>query len=241
LNKPFLNARHNKLLGIVLLSLTFHAAILYLVVGSSLGKQKDSSANISPQRAPIQAKLIFNTLEKESKEKTVDEVISESSIEISPAETIEVPNVPDIPTQVRQDTEELSLTKIEGNTQQIISIPAPKNFTGAEAVKRQFSTKNQRQLQNLAAEASRQYQELKTSPILKGRKVDPFVTEEEKLLSNVQVKVDCSSTTNKVIAAVSGFAGGMLKCSRGPEISGFIQDRLDKTAHLPAKNKTEER
>lgn len=84
------------------------------------------------------------------------------------------------------------------------------------------------QQQRLAEQSARQYRQNQISPVIPKPPEQPFLTETEKLMKEASVRVDCSSTVNKSIATLSKIVGGVLDCSKGPEVSSFIENRINK-------------
>lgn len=98
--------------------------------------------------------------------------------------------------------------------------------------RRHLNSFQQQQQNKVAQQASRYYQQHKNSPVIDEEVEDPFITEGEKLMKTNEVRVDCSSITNKLVIGAAFITGGRnLKCSKAPEINGFIQDRINKKSH----------
>lgn len=86
----------------------------------------------------------------------------------------------------------------------------------------------QREQQVIAEEglrAAKEFRRKKNSPDL----IDPRKDDEETVVEERPVKrVNCSGTTNKTLATLSGWAGGTLKCSKGSDYERFIEARVAK-------------
>lgn len=106
--------------------------------------------------------------------------------------------------------------------------------------RRHLSSFQQQQQNKVAAQASRNYQQHKNSPVIDDEIKNPFMTEDEKLRDNLKVRADCSSTSKKTTAALLGFFGGQIDCSKPPPINGFIKDRINKKNHLPGQYRQED-
>tara|TARA_R110000772_G_scaffold99217_27_gene199131 strand:+ start:497 stop:1360 length:864 start_codon:yes stop_codon:yes gene_type:complete len=106
--------------------------------------------------------------------------------------------------------------------------------TVADKVKNQLHSSSQRSIAELAAEEAARYRREQTSPSLLDKPELSKLTEDEKLQKENEVLADCSSYTNKGIAILAGLTGGNIKCTTTNGAESFIQDRLNKTAHLPA-------
>ncbi|MFT5677151.1 MAG: hypothetical protein ACI808_003103 [Paraglaciecola sp.] len=226
-----------KLPIIVALSLGLHFLLLYTLVQSHSFKATNEDKIPIDRSLPIQARLVFTPIMSPNESRKETEILTtvvkkeiipplEEQVESSemPApkadeETATTPPVKAIPTQ--QPVQKTPSAIVYGN--------AP------DMARQQLSGLNKTKLQELAQQAAREYQQQKNSPELNLKRVDPFVTEDQKLRDKVQVRVNCSGNTNKVAIVLSGFMGGTLKCSKGPNIDSFIQNRLNKTALLPAK------
>lgn len=222
---------------IVALSLGLHFLLLYTLVQSHSFKATNEDKIPIDRSLPIQARLVFTPIMSPNESRKETEILTtvvkkeiipplEEQVESSemPApkadeETATTPPVKAIPTQ--QPVQKTPSAIVYGN--------AP------DMARQQLSGLNKTKLQELAQQAAREYQQQKNSPELNLKRVDPFVTEDQKLRDKVQVRVNCSGNTNKVAIVLSGFMGGTLKCSKGPNIDSFIQNRLNKTALLPAK------
>lgn len=106
--------------------------------------------------------------------------------------------------------------------------------TVADKVKDQLHSSTQQSIADLAAEEAARYRREQTSPSLFDKPELSQLTEDEKLEKENEVLADCSSYTNKGVAVLSGLMGGNIKCTNTNGAESFIQDRLNKTAHLPA-------
>lgn len=103
-----------------------------------------------------------------------------------------------------------------------------------DVVKDQLNSYQNNKLENMAAEAAKEYRKQLTSPTLFGKQEESFLTEDEKFEQKITTSVDCSSATNQTMATVMKLLGGRVKCSEPPPFDSFIQKRLNKSAHLPA-------
>ncbi len=106
--------------------------------------------------------------------------------------------------------------------------------TIADKVKGQLHNSTQQSIAELAAEEAARYRREQTSPSLLDKPELSQLTEDEKLEKENEILADCSSYTNKGIAILAGLTGGNIKCTTTKGAESFIQDRLNKSAHLPA-------
>lgn len=234
-----MNSSQGQLLRVILASLALHSLLFYLIAqrevfGPSVSVNK-STANVVIE--PIKARLLFAPI-------ATDEVIEEEpqAKVVSPAEQQdEVPLeiTADVPAKQKTTqplpTSALTSDPVAGATSDNTKQPATHSLSAGELAKRQLRGYQQRQLDSLSKQAATSYQQHKNSPVLKGKKIDPFVTEDEKLRASNRITVNCSSSINKTAAVMLSLFGGTLKCSQPPAVKVFIQNRLNKTQHLPAK------
>ncbi|WP_160182154.1 hypothetical protein [Paraglaciecola mesophila] len=106
--------------------------------------------------------------------------------------------------------------------------------TVADKVKGQLHNTTQQSIAELAAEEAARYRREQSSPSLLDKPELSQLTEDEKLEKENEVLADCSSYTNKGVAVLAGLMGGNIKCTTTNGAESFIQDRLNKSAHLPA-------
>lgn len=106
--------------------------------------------------------------------------------------------------------------------------------TVADKVKGQLHNTTQQSIAELAAEEAARYRREQTSPSLLDKPELSQLTEDEKLEKENEILADCSSYTNKGVAILAGLTGGNIKCTTTNGAESFIQDRLNKSAHLPA-------
>ncbi|MDO6840037.1 hypothetical protein Q4602_11205 [Paraglaciecola chathamensis] len=106
--------------------------------------------------------------------------------------------------------------------------------TVADKVKGQLHNSTQQSIAELAAEEAARYRREQTSPSLLDKPELSQLTEDEKLEKENEILADCSSYTNKGVAILAGLTGGNIKCTTTNGAESFIQDRLNKSAHLPA-------
>lgn len=76
-----------------------------------------------------------------------------------------------------------------------------------------------------AEQAAKAFQERKNSPVLSGPSTQQIQTNENRRPSK---RVNCSSTTNKTLAILSGIAGGTLECTKMDDHKRFIEARVNK-------------
>jgi hypothetical protein len=136
-----------------------------------------------------------------------------------------------------QNNEENVITIIEKNIAATTS--SEMRTPATNMARRHLSSFQQQQRNQLAKQASKYYQQHKNSPVINSEVKDPFMTEDEKLIGSLRVRVDCSSTSKKTTAVLLSFLGGQIDCSRPPPISGFIQNRMNKGSSLSGQNQQE--
>jgi hypothetical protein len=242
-----LNSSQGKLLKVILASLILHALVLYLFARKEVFS---SNASVSDNTAatpvePIEARLMFPPIPTNNDIKDELQALATQPLvqhqEDTPPEVkpeVNVSKKPTAPLPALAPT--LAPVAAPGNTEENNNQPALHTTNTAALAKKHMSSFQQDQLDSLAQKAARTYQRQKNSPVLRRKKIDPFVTEDEKFQASNRIKVNCNSGTNKAAAALSYFFGGSLKCSQPPKINTFIQDRLNKKMHLPAKYENEE-
>ena len=76
-----------------------------------------------------------------------------------------------------------------------------------------------------AKQAARSFRESKDSPVLSGPSTQQIQASENKRPSK---RVNCSSTTNKTLAILSGITGGTLECTKMDDHERFIDARVNK-------------
>jgi hypothetical protein len=102
------------------------------------------------------------------------------------------------------------------------------NVSSAQAAADYLDSYNEARIGEESANAASSYAAKKRSPNI----VDPRKGEDrdEKLYNQRPVKiVNCTGTTNKILTALSGSAGGTMKCSKRNEYQRFIDARINKT------------
>ena len=192
------------------------------------------------QSLPIQARLVFTSIINPPE----PPIEAEESREVVPKEIVaaEIPAVEEPPVNTE--------ASVQSADQQVEALPPvhppppkpmlQKNYSAIDysnapdVARQQISGLNQSKLQAMAHQAAREYQQQKNAPILELKPADPFVTEDEKLRKSVQVNVNCDGYTNTAASMLSGLFGGTLKCTKGPKVDAFIQNRLNKTELIGA-------
>lgn len=167
------------------------------------------------------------------------EPIPEPEIQASPPPKVLPPQIqPPKPEEVAQEPPEQDDTVNEilpaesttsSTTSSEIRSPA------TSMARRHLNSFQQQQQNRMAEQASRSYQQYKNSPVIDDEVKNPFMTEDEKFRDKLTVRADCSGATQKTTAVLLGFLGGQVDCSKPPAIEGFIQNRLNKTSHLPGQ------
>jgi len=250
----------------LIISVLLHLIVIY-VVAQSVMFPAVTDAPPKKQNV-IQATLIFDTppltpetAVEEMEEETLQPVEPEAALpdietpadnQIEPISEPEVPAIPisPIPEVVSPKREEEVQQEPEQNddvndtplTEKTFT-PTPSFEIGAPATnmaRRHLNSFQQQQRNKVAEQASRYYQQHKNSPVIDNKVKNPFMTEDEQLRDSLQVRADCSSTTQKTTAVLLGFLGGQIDCSKPPPINSFIQDRINKTSLLPEQYRQEE-
>jgi len=234
-----------------------HLIVIY-VVSRSVMFPSTSDLPLKKQ-ALIQASLVFD-FPPQIPEIPVEEVkedipppveLAEKSAaaEIPPDEQVtpmSEPEVQVIPPQAHalppkreekeQEEEEAAVNEIMPNEQSVTSIPRSEVSAPATSMARRHLNSFQQQQRNRVAEqASRYYQQHKNSPVIDNEVKNPFMTEDEKLRDSLKVSANCSGATRKTAAVLLSYLGGKIDCSKPPPINSFVQNRINKTSHLPGQ------
>ncbi|WP_340680001.1 hypothetical protein [Paraglaciecola sp.] len=233
--------KHTLVLTVVV-SVIIHLLLFTLLY---INKQIKKSPLIESEPNPIIAQLYYYTppAEPEIEETLPIEMIEELPEQPSPEkdpepqiaepellEEIEEPELVEPP-----PAKVTPLTKEQAATiKPQVAQPTENTQSVQDLVAGQLNDYRQGKLDNLAAQAAKEYRKQLTSPTLLTKPQDSFMTEEERFIQKVTTSVDCSSTTNQTLAIVMGLMGGAVKCSEPPPFDSFIQKRLNKTAELPA-------
>ncbi len=96
---------------------------------------------------------------------------------------------------------------------------------------------NLQQDANIAAEASRYFRQQKNGAIIDAPNKDRFVSEEQKLLKKTKIRANCDGSARKIAAAMLSLLGGVIDCTKKPDINSFIKQRINKQPHLDGKYK----
>lgn len=99
------------------------------------------------------------------------------------------------------------------------------NLSAKGAANQYFNSYNSQQIESEASFAAREYQQNRSSPNI----IDPRKGEDIPDTPPRPVKrVNCSSTTNKTLAMLSGITGGTLECTKMDDHNRFIDARVKK-------------
>lgn len=241
--------KNNKLVLTLVVSVIVHILLISLLYFT-----RTSNHSFAEQTtvSPISAQLYFYTPPAPEPEPVVSEIKEPEPVEpeIKEPEPAPEPILQDTMTKVEPPAKpiETPVSKEPLLTEQTEEDELPE--TNKEALPTAPSSLYQQPLQdiakdqlqryqlgkldNLAAQAAKEYRRQKNSPVLPSKAQDGFISEDEKLMQKVTKTVDCSSTTNQTLAIVMGIMGGAIQCSKPPPFDSFIQKRLNKTAELPA-------
>jgi hypothetical protein len=239
----------NQLALTVVVSVLVHILLFALLY---MNKQTTKIPLVESQPAPIVAQLYYYTPpveteredlvpvdttedfpEQPAPEQSAELVVAEPELneEINEAELVEqVLEVEQSPPKVAPPPPQISATAPSSDSEEKNKYKQPLQ----DVVQGQLNNYRQGKLDNLAAQAAKEYRKQLSSPNLLSKPQDPFVTEEERFVQKITTSVDCSSATNQTLAIVMGIMGGAVKCSEPPPFDSFIQKRLNKTAELPA-------
>jgi hypothetical protein len=208
-----------------------------------------------PAKKTIEPSLLLNkeavnkeAVDKEVVDKQTSELVNEdASEEESVNSEIKTPKTADISDKPNAEPKQPSETKPlpEAHPPQLkeaLSKEAPSevskplinreagrlNVSSAQAAADYLDSYNEARIGEESANAASSYAAKKRSPNI----VDPRKGEDrdEKLYNQRPVKiVNCTGTTNKILTALSGSAGGTMKCSKRNEYQRFIDARINKT------------
>lgn len=102
------------------------------------------------------------------------------------------------------------------------------NLSAKGAANQYFNSYNNQKVEREAALAAREYQQNRSSPNI----IDPRKGEDIPDNPPRPVKrVNCSSTTNKTLAILSGITGGTLECTKMDDHNRFIDARVNKQSY----------
>ena len=217
---------------VVLLSVALHVLILAIV---------DKSVKITkpepPPTQPINAKLIFvpTPAEPEPVEETVTEP---EPVEPVKTEVVEQPVVEEVAAEPENSATEQPVQNVDNPPEQNASDAATSDLprlSVQDMARQHLGAFQYQQQQRLAEQQAGDFRQQQISPTLPKRTIDPFITEEEKLIESTRVNVDCSSGVNKTIALLSGIAGGVFRCTKPPSLSPYIENRLNKGVKKDSK------
>jgi len=208
-----------------------------------------------PAKKTIEPSLLLNkeavnkeAVDKEVVDKQTSELVNEDASEDESADSeIKTPKTADISDKPNAEPKQPSETKPlpEAHPPQLkeaLSKEAPSevskplinreagrlNVSSAQAAADYLDSYNEARIGEESANAASSYAAKKRSPNI----VDPRKGEDrdEKLYNQRPVKiVNCTGTTNKILTALSGSAGGTMKCSKRNEYQRFIDARINKT------------
>ena len=170
----------------------------------------------------------LETVQLEPEAAENDPVVEEPLTQEALSAPMEVEPEPVTHSQVETITDPINTTATE--SQILTGSGTERNYpVDSRDIARQHLGNYQQHLQEqLAADSARAFRQQQTSPTIVGPSPEPFMTEDEKFFESAKVRVDCSSSLNKSLAFLSGLTGGTLDCSKGPDLSPFIQNRINK-------------
>lgn len=239
----------------MLISILLHGLIGWWLLSQDRIQIAEKSEN---DHAAIKAKLIFFPKPKPPEDLTeIEQRESPPSIDETneEVEQIQQPILSEQKEQVIDEVidsapQEEQLTKEETAKDQLPAIDYPPIEKTENANQKQSNTPimtsrdlAQKHLQNYSAQANQRlaeqeaqrYRQQKNSPDLNLPEIDPFKTEDEKLIESNTIRVDCSSTVNKTLLTVLRFTSGTtMDCSKQSDLAPYIDKHVKKP--LPADN-----
>ena len=245
-----MHSSQGNIFKLILASLVLHALLIYL-----LGQRAEFSPRlvfehspVNPLIEPIKARLIFSPLVVKNPQKRQQQSLS-AKLRASQhtATSPPAPKAEAAPPSVTLDIVvseagveiEVEVDKRPEQAPDNSPLSSPLSLSPGDLVRAQLRSFQQGQINSLSQTAARAYQQQKTSPILSKKKIDHFISEDEKFLASRRITINCSTGTNKTASLLSYLFDGTLRCSQPPPIKTFIQNRLNKKAHLPAKYEPE--
>ncbi|MFA3791768.1 hypothetical protein AB6T38_11670 [Aliiglaciecola sp. SL4] len=164
----------------------------------------------------------------------VDEVVVDEAPETIPAEqevqTKDVPDIvepvtPELPT-IENDTRREDLPSIDypGKSDEETPVATSRNLAQKHLLDHSAQA-NQR----MAEQEAQRYRQQRESPDLNLPKFDPYKTEDEKLMEENTIRVDCSSAVNKTLLTVLQYTtGSTMDCSKSQDFEPYIDKHVKK-------------
>lgn len=222
--------------------------LVVLLSQLSIDNQK-ARVNVSERTPEISARLYYPPTPRPSIQaeledtKAVDTSAKSQEIELKPdvTQSTEAPDsktkISEIPEAKQQKVTEPEIQQAQVENKPITTPPTPTlskdanrragslNLSVKDGAALYFEKYNSEKVAEDAEQAARNFQERKDSPKLSGPSTQEMQASENRRPSK---RVNCSSTTNKTLAILSGFAGGTLKCTKMDDHKRFIDARVNK-------------
>lgn len=239
---PFQPTNKTNISGWIVGSILLHLLVIWLFDQQVNIPSSDSE----PAEQTIKATLVFAPPVIE----IVTEVTQEPEIvEVETPEPVEIQEpteqaIHDVITEEPQVTQEVTDIVTQEQLSDVLpeaqsDASSPRNhlppISSKDMLKRHMQSLSSVKDQEMAADASREFQYNRVSPKFPAANIDPFETPEEKLMRESVVNVDCSSTTNKVVVALAGIVAGNMKCTKPPPFQQFIDKRLNKESETSGR------
>ena len=206
-----------------------------LIISAALFVTVPASDKIQPVPRPLQARLVVappvvpNSMqdkpieaEQKTTSETVDQYNTTPQIEEAPVKTTVKPaeKAPSTNTASSAEPPPVSATQ-SVNTNNVKKSAA--SVSSAAALNNYFSRHNKSQISELGKADSREARHRQRHPSL----IDPRKGESEQDEPEVKVhKIRCDGTSGKIVATLSGWAGGTLRCSSEAQLAPHIDKRL---------------
>ena len=226
----------------------FGVILVVLLSQLSIDNQK-ARVNVSERTPEISARLYYPPTPRPSIQaeledtKAVDASAERQEIELKsdvtqPTEAPESKNkIPEIPEATPQKATKPEIQQLPIENKPTITPPTPAlskdanrragslNLSVKDGTALYFEKYNSDKTDQDAKQAAREFQERKNSPVLSGPSTQQIQDNDNRRPSK---RVNCSSTTNKTLAILSGIAGGTLKCTKMDDHQRFIDARVNK-------------
>ncbi|MEP4890447.1 MAG: hypothetical protein ABJV04_10500 [Aliiglaciecola sp.] len=164
----------------------------------------------------------------------VDEVVVEEAQETIPAEqevqTKDIPEIvepvtPELPT-IENDTRREDLPSIDYPDKSDDEAPVA---TSRNLAQKHLLDHSAQANQRMAEQEAQRYRQQRESPDLNLPKFDPYKTEDEKLMEENTIRVDCSSAVNKTLLTVLQYTtGSTMDCSKSQDFEPYIDKHVKK-------------
>lgn len=218
--KQVIGNKNRNLVKLLLCSSLVHLLLIWLLYSQSPTTKKFNTAK---HHQPLKAYVLLAAPSK-------------TTVHTPPVDTAPLPAIKAKPQPSkgsaqlkRHHNNKQKIIKTQDKTKNLVASSTDRTKPLHKALGRYLQQQDKQQINNIARQASLNYQRQQRSPDLRLPAAPKTLSADQQLQEQISHKIDCGSSVNKTLALLSGLSGGTIRCRQRAKIKHYIHRRVQKT------------